>query len=65
MSPQSLLQYVQQQLGRREVAKRLRVTEETVDAWLHDPAEMPNGKRIALADLVQELTDPGHKRTPR
>jgi hypothetical protein len=58
--PVSLLQYVHQQLGRREVAKRLRVSEEEIDSWLATPAEMPNRKRLALADLVQELTDPGH-----
>jgi hypothetical protein len=57
--PVSLLQYVHQQLGRREVAKRLRVSEEEIDSWLATPAHMPNRKRLALADLVQELTDPG------
>lgn len=61
-SPQSLLRYVNQQLGRREVAKRLRVAEDTIAAWLDDPTDMPNGKRLALADLVQELTHPGHKK---
>jgi len=60
--PVSLLQYVHQQLGRREVAKRLRVSEEEIDSWLATPADMPNRKRLALADLVQELTDPGFRK---
>ena len=60
--PVSLLQYAQQQLGRREVAKRLRVSEEVVESWVATPTEMPNRKRLALADLVHGLTDPGHRK---
>ena len=61
-SPVSLLQYAQQRLGRREVAKRLRVSEEVIESWVATPADMPNRKRLALADLVQELTDPGFRK---
>ena len=60
--PVSLLQYAQRQLGRREVAKRLRVSEEVIESWVATPKDMPNRKRLALADLVQELTDPGHRK---
>jgi len=62
-SPESsLLQYVQERLGRLELAKRLQVSEDIIGAWFVTPADMPNRKRLALADLVQELTDPGHKK---
>ena len=60
--PVSLLQYAQQQLGRREVAKRLRVSEELIESWVATPTDMPNRKRLALADLVHGLTDPGHRK---
>jgi len=58
----SLLEYAHQRLGKSELAKRLQVSEEVVEAWFVNPAEMPNRKRLALADLVHELTDPGRKR---
>jgi hypothetical protein len=61
-SPVSLIKYAQQRLGRREVANRLRVSEELIDSWVATPADMPNKKRLALADLVHELTDPGHRK---
>jgi hypothetical protein len=53
---------VEERLGRREVAKRLRVKDDVLDAWLVAPEDMPNGKRLALADLVQEITIPGSKK---
>jgi hypothetical protein len=61
-SPSQLLQYAQDRLGRNELAKRLRVGEETITAWLAEPDDMPNRNRLALADLIHELTDPGHKK---
>jgi hypothetical protein len=38
------------------------VTEAVIEGWSVAPADMPNRKRLALADLVQELTDPGFKK---
>lgn len=58
----SLLRYAQEKLGPREVARRLQVSEEMINGWLAAPHDMPNRKRLALADLIQELTYPGIKK---
>ena len=62
-SPESsLLRYAQDRLGLPEVARRLQVSEEVISDWLAEPTGMPNRKRLALADLIQEITDPGFKK---
>jgi hypothetical protein len=38
------------------------VTEESIRAWLANPDGMPDEKRLALADLVDEMTDPRRKK---
>ena len=57
---QELLKYAEHQLGRLELAARLKVSLPTLEAWLAGSADMTNSKALALADLVRELTLP-HK----
>lgn len=51
-----LLKYAADQLGRSELAARLKVSQDTIDAWLEGSADMTNNKALALADLVHELS---------
>ena len=54
----SLLQYAVEKFGRSELARRMKVSQETLDAWLYGGADMTNSKALALADLIDELTQP-------
>ena len=56
-----LLAYAAHRLGQTELARRLKTSEPAIQAWLDGKAEMPNQKRLALADLVKELTTPPHQ----
>jgi DNA-binding transcriptional regulator YiaG len=51
-----LLKYAAQQLGRSELAARLKVSQSTLDAWLEGSADMTHNKALALADLIHELS---------
>ena len=53
---QRLLQYAAERLGRPEVATRLKVRESVIQDWIDGVSEMPNMKRLALADLVHGLS---------
>lgn len=50
-----LLEYAAQQLGQKELAARLKVSQSTLDMWLLGSADMTNSKALALADLVHAL----------
>ena len=52
---QRLLKYAAEKLGKPEVAKRLKVEEETLNAWLWGETEMPNAKLGELADLIDSI----------
>jgi transcriptional regulator with XRE-family HTH domain len=56
---QRLLHYAAERLGLQEVAARLKVSETVIQAWMQGGSDMPNIKRLALADLVHSLTRPG------
>jgi hypothetical protein len=55
-SKKRLLEFALGRLGRKELAARLKVTENVVDGWLAGSADMTHSKALALADLVNELT---------
>ena len=53
---QRLLEYAAQQIGRAEVAKRLKVPEEKLAGWMADGGDaMPDSKLGALADLIDSI----------
>ena len=53
-----LLTYAAERLGRPALAARLKVSPDTLSAWLDGSADMTNSKALALADLIDELTLP-------
>lgn len=53
-----LLLYAVHQLGLVELARRMKVSEEELNAWLTGRADITNRKLLALADLVYDLTQP-------
>jgi len=54
-SKKRLLQYALGRLGRKQLAARLKVSEEVVEQWLTGSADMTNNNALRLADLVNEL----------
>jgi len=54
-SKKRLLQYALGQLGRKQLAARLKVPEDLVEQWLTGSADMTHHRALALADLVHEL----------
>ena len=52
---QRLLAYAAERLGKGEVAARLNVSVDTVDAWMTGVIAIPNRKLLALADLIDEI----------
>ena len=55
---QRLLAYASQRLGKVEMAARLNVSVDTLDAWVAGDIPVPNRKLIALADLIDEIDKP-------
>jgi hypothetical protein len=53
----NLLEQAAKRLGRTELAKRLNVPEELLEAWIGGNASMPDRKLLALADLIEKLGD--------
>lgn len=41
--------------GRKEVARRLKVTEAKLEEWMHGQGHMPAAKHGALADLIDSI----------
>ena len=52
---QRLLAYAAERLGKTELARRLNVSEGTLDAWINGHVAVPNRKLLALADLIDEM----------
>ena len=52
---QRLLEYAAAKLGRREVARRLKVTEAKLEEWMDGEGHMPATKLGALADLIDSI----------
>ena len=52
---QRLLAYAAEELGRPELAMRLKVSVDTLDLWLAGHIPLPNRKLLALADLIDEI----------
>ena len=52
-----LLAYAVKKLGRREVARYLKVTEAEVVDWSAGNPEIPNAKLGALADLIDTIRE--------
>jgi hypothetical protein len=55
---QRLLDLMIARLGRRELAARLDVPLVVLDDWLAGETPIPNGKLVALIDLIDETGDP-------
>jgi hypothetical protein len=52
---QGLLQRAALLMGRDQLASRLDITEELLDAWMHSDATIPDGRLLALATALAEL----------
>jgi hypothetical protein len=55
---QQLLRKVAERIGRRELAVRLQVPESLLEAWISGHASMPDRKFLALADFLDEISNP-------
>ena len=55
---QKLLRKVAERIGRRELAVRLQVPESLLEAWISGHASMPDRKFLALADFLDEISNP-------
>ena len=53
-----MLEQAARHLGRERLAARLNVPETLLQAWIDGYATMPERKLLALADLLEELSDP-------
>lgn len=56
---QRLLKYAAERLGRDELAKRLKATDDDLLKWIEGGAAMPSRKALALADLIEHLHGAG------
>ena len=52
---QRLLEYATRMFGRKEVARRLKVTEAKLEEWMDGQGHMPATKHGALADLIDSI----------
>ena len=55
---QRMLEQAAKHLGRERLAARLNVPQTLLQAWIDGHASMPERKLLALADLLEELSDP-------
>jgi len=53
-----MLERAAKHLGRERLAARLKVPETLLQAWIDGYATMPERKLLALADLLEELSEP-------
>jgi hypothetical protein len=53
-----MLERAAKHLGREQLAARLNVPESLLQVWIDGHASMPERKLLALADLLEELSDP-------
>lgn len=54
---QQLLRKAVALLGRDELARRVNVPVTLLDAWIRGHASMPDRKLVALADILQKISD--------
>ena len=52
---QRILKQAVELFGRKAIAKELKLSDATLDAWLNGTSDMPHGQLIALADLLVKL----------
>jgi len=55
---QRMLEQAAKHLGRERLAARMNVPESLLQAWIDGHATMPERKFLALADILEELSDP-------
>ena len=54
---QNLLRMATARIGRTELARRLKIPESLLDAWMSGHASMPDRKLLLLAELLDQLGD--------
>ena len=54
---QNLLRMAAQRLGHEELARRMKIPESLLTAWMSGHASMPDRKLLILADLLDKLGD--------
>ena len=54
---QNLLRMAAVRIGREELAKRLKIPESLLEAWMGGHASMPDRKLLLLAELLDKLGD--------
>ena len=61
---QELLRRSAELIGKSTLAKRFRIPETLLDAWIRGDSNMPDAQLLRLAELLVELADPGRAREP-
>lgn len=54
---QNLLRMAAARIGRAELARRLKIPESLLEAWIGGHASMPDRKLLLLAELLDQLGD--------
>lgn len=57
-SRQILLSKAAELIGRQELASGLNISPAVLDSWISGSRSMPDGKLSALANLLEEISNP-------